>query len=90
MGSLPQPCRPDSPPVRDMNKAGVDRVEGTILATVNPDGTIGNVRAGTVNPGSLRNAVQRTFNTALTDPACKTKADGDKYDVEIPFVMKLD
>ena len=73
-----------------MNKAGVDRVEGTILATVNPDGTIGNVRAGTVNPGSLRNAVQRTFNAALTDPACKTKADGDKYDVEIPFVMKLD
>ena len=73
-----------------MNKAGVDRIEGTILATVNADGTIGNVRAGTVTPGSLRNAVQRTFAQALTDPSCKTKADGEKYEVEIPFLMKLD
>lgn len=76
--------------MRDMNKAGVDRVEGTILATVNPDGSISNVRAGSVNPGSLRNAVQRTFSAALTDSACRTKADGDRYDIEIPFVMKLD
>ncbi len=90
MGSLPQPCRPDSPPVRDMNKAGVDRVEGTILATVNADGTIGNVRVGTVTPGNLRSAVQRTFASALTDAACRTKADGEKYEVEIPFLMKLD
>ena len=73
-----------------MNKAGVDRVEGTILATINADGSISNVRAGSVTPGSLRNAVQRTFATALTDPSCKTKAEGEKYEVEIPFLMKLD
>ena len=73
-----------------MNKAGVDRVEGTILATINADGSISNVRAGSVSPGSLRNAVQRTFAAALTDPACKTKAEGEKYEVEIPFLMKLD
>lgn len=73
-----------------MNKAGVDRVEGTILATINADGTIGNVRAGSVTPGSLRNAVQRTFAAALTDASCRTKAEGEKYEVEIPFLMKLD
>ena len=73
-----------------MNKAGVDRVEGTILATINGDGSISNVRAGSVNPGSLRNAVQRTFAAALTDPSCKTRAEGEKYEVEIPFLMKLD
>ena len=73
-----------------MNKAGVDRIEGTILATVNADGTFSNVRAGTINPGNMRNAVQRTFASALTDPSCRTKADGEKYDVEIPFLMKLD
>jgi hypothetical protein len=88
--SLPQPCRPDSPPVREMNKAGIDRIEGTILATINGDGSISNVRAGSVNPGSMRTAVQRTFSTALTDPACRTKAEGEKYEVEIPFTMKLD
>ena len=90
MASLPQPCRPDSPPARDMNKAGVDRIEGTIMATVNADGTFGNVRAGSINPGSLRTAVQRTFAAALTDPSCRTKGDGEKYEVEIPFLMKLD
>ena len=73
-----------------MNKAGVDRIEGTILATVNADGSISNVRAGNITPGSLRSAVQRTFSAALTDPSCKTKADGEKYEVEIPFLMKLD
>ena len=73
-----------------MNKAGVDRIEGTILATVNADGTFGNVRAGNITPGNLRGAVQRTFAAALTDPACKTKGDGEKYEVEIPFLMKLD
>ena len=73
-----------------MNKAGVDRIEGTILATVNADGTFSNVRAGNITPGSLRSAAQRVFAAALTDPACKTKADGDKYDVEIPFLMKLE
>ena len=57
---------------------------------INADGTISNVRAGSVTPGSLRNAVQRTFATALTDPSCKTKAEGEKYEVEIPFLMRLD
>jgi hypothetical protein len=76
--------------VRDMNKAGVDRVEGTILATVNADGSIGNIRVGSVTPGNLRSAVQRTFAGALTDPGCKTKAEGEKFEVEIPFLMKLD
>jgi hypothetical protein len=73
-----------------MNKAGVERVEGTVLATINADGTISNVRAGSVSPASLRNAVQRTFAAALTDSACRTKAEGEKYEVEIPFLMKLD
>jgi hypothetical protein len=90
MSSLPQACRPESPPVRDMNKAGVDRIEGSILATVNPDGTFGNVRVGNITPASLRNAVQRTFNTVLTDPACRAKGDSEKFEVEIPFLMKLD
>jgi hypothetical protein len=57
---------------------------------VNADGTFGNVRVGSINPGNMRNPVQRTFNAVLTDPACKTKAEGEKYDVEIPFLMKLE
>jgi hypothetical protein len=73
-----------------MNKAGVERIEGSIIATVNADGTFGNVRVGSINPGNMRNPVQRTFNAVLTDPACKTKAEGEKYDVEIPFLMKLE
>ncbi|TAG03606.1 MAG: hypothetical protein EAZ30_08725 [Betaproteobacteria bacterium] len=73
-----------------MNKAGVDRIEGTVLVTVNGDGTFTNVRVGSVNPGSMRNAVQRTFSTVLTDGGCRTKGDGEKFEVEIPFVMKLD
>ena len=39
---------------------------------------------------SFRNAVQRTFATALTDPSCKTKAEGERYEVEIQFLMRLD
>lgn len=73
-----------------MNKAGVDRVEGTILVTVNPDGTFSNVRVKEVTPGNLRNAVQRTFNGPLTDGACRTEKTGSSHEVEIPFTMKLD
>ena len=57
---------------------------------MNADGTFSNVRAGNISPGNMRNAVQRTFANALTDPSCRTKGDGEKYDVEIPFLMKLD
>ena len=73
-----------------MNKAGVDKIEGSILATVNGDGTFSNIRAGNINPASLRNAVQRTFSAVLSDPACRAKGDGEKFEVEIPFLMKLD
>lgn len=73
-----------------MNKAGVDRVEGSILATVNPDGSISNVRVKDVTPGSLRSPIQRTFANALTAGTCKIQSNGDKFEVEIPFLMKLD
>jgi len=90
MSALPNPCRPDSPPARDMNKAGIDRIDGTILATVNPDGSFSNVRVREVTPGNMRNAVQRTFNGPLTDPACRTEKSDSSHEVEIPFTMKLD
>ncbi|MCZ2134872.1 MAG: energy transducer TonB [Burkholderiales bacterium] len=73
-----------------MNKAGVDRIDGTILVTVNPDGTFTNVRVREVSPANMRNAVQRTFNTPLTDSACRTERSDVSHEVEIPFTMKLD
>jgi hypothetical protein len=73
-----------------MNKAGIERVEGSILATVNPDGSVSNVRVKDVNPGSLRNPIQRTFQAALTAGSCKIQSNGDRFEVEIPFTMKLE
>lgn len=73
-----------------MNKAGVDRVEGSILATVNPDGSLSNVRVKEITPGSLRSPIQRTFNNSLTSGSCKIQSNGDRFEVEIPFLMKLD
>jgi hypothetical protein len=73
-----------------MNKAGVERIDGSVLAVVNPDGTFSNVRVGNITPGSMRNPVLRTFTSVLTDPACRTKGDGERFEVEIPFTMKLE
>jgi hypothetical protein len=73
-----------------MNKAGVERVEGTIQVTLNADGSFSNVRVLNVSPNSVRNGVQRIFNAALTDASCRAKGEGEKSELEIPFVMKLE
>jgi hypothetical protein len=73
-----------------MNKAGIDRIEGTVLVTLNPDGTFSNVRVKDVTPGNMRSAVQRTFAGPLTSDACRTDKSDLAQEIEIPFVMRLD
>ncbi|MCS6996931.1 MAG: energy transducer TonB [Casimicrobiaceae bacterium] len=73
-----------------MNRAGVDRIEGTVLVTLNPDGTFTNVRVKEVSPPGMRNVVQRTFAGPLTSSACRTEKSDVASEVEIPFVMRLE
>ena len=73
-----------------MNKAGVDRIEGVLIATVNPDGSLSNVRVKEITPGSMRNVSVRTFNNSFSDGKCRTEKHDSAYDVEIPFLFRLD
>lgn len=73
-----------------MTKAGVDRIDGTVLVTLNPNGTFTNVRLKSVNPGNMRNPALRTFANALTSSACKAEGSSEAYDVEFEFGFKLE
>jgi hypothetical protein len=73
-----------------MTKAGVERVEGTMLVTVKADGTFTNVRVKSLNPSNLRNAVSRTFNGTFSDSGCKTAASPNDSDIEFDFSFKLE
>jgi periplasmic protein TonB len=86
---LPGGCSPEIPQ-REMNKAGIERVEGSVLATVNPDSSVSNIRVKDASPGSMRNPVQRAFQASLTSGGCKIQSNGDKFEVEIPYTFKLE
>lgn len=73
-----------------MNKAGVELVEGSVLATVNPDSSVSNIRVKDVTPGNMRNPVQRAFQSSLTSGSCRIQSSGDRFEVEIPFRIKLE
>jgi hypothetical protein len=87
--SLPESCRPPSPPIAAMRRANVDSVGGTIDAYVDGNGKVRGVRAINLTSDELRYDIVAVFSQALRTTECKFIEGFTEASLQIPFTLKL-
>jgi Sel1 repeat len=87
--SLPESCRPPSPPIEAMRRAKVDSVAGTIDAYVDGKGNVRGVSASNLTNDELRYDVVAVFSQALRAAECKFAEGFTEASIQIPFKLEL-
>ena len=83
-------CAPESPPVREMSRAKVNRVEGVIEAIVQPSGLISDVSVAQLVPEGLKPDILPIFRQSLMTTPCRFPQMQTALRLEIPFRMIVD
>ena len=82
-------CAPDAPPVREMSREKVNRIDGVIEAVVQPSGLIGEVQVVQLVPEGIRPEILAMFKQSLTTAPCRFPPMQTALRIEIPFRMIL-
>lgn len=87
--TLPDSCKPKSPPVRAMSFARVKEFSGFIHAYIDGEGRVRGVTSNNISVDDLKYDAVAWFSEALRAPDCKLPVTTRGYGMRIPFKFVL-